>query len=94
MITSETHEQTFVHFRAEHKSSDYCDRCEQFVSIVSLDDSARTLGVGTRELLGLIDAGAVHVVGPSDGILVLCGHSLAVRIAFSDATVRRSAEEV
>lgn len=81
LITSETHEQMHVHFKKAVTRSGYCERCDGPVTIVSLDDGALGLKVGTRELLKLIDMDSVHSLETDDGILVLCGRSLALRLA-------------
>ncbi len=81
LITSETHEQTLVRFSKDLAAPGYCDRCSSTVNIVSLDNGARGMKVGTRELLALIDSDVVHGFENEDGILVLCGQSLALRLS-------------
>ena len=83
LITSEKYEQTLIHFKRDPPEEGFCPECDEKVIVIRLDDAARSLKVGTRDLLELIDSGAVHGIEEADGILSLCGRSLAVRIAGS-----------
>jgi hypothetical protein len=84
LITSEKYEQTLIHFKRDPSAEGFCLECDESVIVIRLDDAARSLKVGTRDLLELIDSGAVHGIEEADGIISLCGWSLAVRIAGSE----------
>lgn len=78
---SETHEQTLVRFRKDLAVTGYCKSCGETVRVISLDDGARGLKIGTRELLTLVDSDVIHGFENEDGILVLCSRTLASRLA-------------
>lgn len=65
-----------------------CDVCQTESEFISLDEAVKFSGVGTREILKLIDQGLIHSFETPDGIIYVCAPSVALVKNQSDSSRR------
>ena len=76
LITTKRSE-IFVIRRSQNKLiKSFCKDCEREVFMLTLDEAVDETGSSVRELIRLIDAGAVHSVETESGHLLVCRNSL------------------
>ena len=75
LITTEKHEVTIIRGGRPSIERGFCLACADEVEIVSFDQAARLLAAGGRELVRLIESGAIHSIETVGGFGV-CGQSL------------------
>lgn len=63
-----------------------CDACQTDSDFISLNEAVRFSGVGTREILKLIDKGLIHSFETPDGIIYVCAPSVALVKNQSDSS--------
>jgi hypothetical protein len=75
-ITFETHELTIVRFSRNNKT-DFCRMCCAHVPHLSVAESVSVLALGESAIIRLAENGQIHSRETADGLLRLCGKSLA-----------------
>ena len=75
-ITVETHRILRIRRSSRHRFA-WCDRCCQQARMVTADEAAMLVQVGSRAIYQLIEAGAIHFVEMPDRVVFVCLNSLA-----------------
>ncbi|MGQ0542255.1 MAG: hypothetical protein ACT4O9_10470 [Blastocatellia bacterium] len=76
LITTEQHEVTVIRRSDPGTAEAYCPFCDRHVEVVSIDAAMSLTNLRMRELAGLMESGAIHVVSAPDSRLLLCHDSL------------------
>lgn len=85
LLTRELHEVVIVRSRGKRFSIP-CDMCQTESDFISLDEAVKFSGVGTREILKLVDKGLIHSFETPDGIIYVCASSVLVVKNQSDSS--------
>ena len=75
-ITLETHELTIVRFSRNQKT-DFCTVCRAHTPHLSVAESVPVLGLSESAIFRLAESGEIHSCETANGLLRLCGNSLA-----------------
>jgi hypothetical protein len=75
-ITFETHELTIIRFR-HRAATAYCVQCRAETMHLSAAQSVSILPLTEAEIFHLTETGQIHSTENADGLLLLCGNSLA-----------------
>ena len=75
-ITLETHELTIVRFR-QNRTIAYCAVCQQQTPHFSVVQSVSVLSLSESVIFRLAESGEIHSCETANGLLRLCGNSLA-----------------
>lgn len=76
LITTETTE-TLIIIQLQRGARAWCKPCVAEVEMVDAELAARTVGVSTRQVFRLIEAGRVHFIEKPDGSSWVCLNTLA-----------------
>ena len=87
-IRLETHELTIVRFNPNQKHA-YCPVCRTHTPQMSVAESVSVLSMTETAIFRLAESGHIHSRETADGLLRLCGNSLAAL-----ASDRTSAAEI
>lgn len=68
--------ETFVIRRYRENVSNWCDICRCEVEMSEPESAARIMGVKPRAIYKKIEAGEIHFIEPSGGLLIVCLDSL------------------
>jgi hypothetical protein len=81
LITSETREFLVVQKDGTGSIRGYCEGCDQDVELINLDSAVTVSGIGTLELISLLDAGTLHSLETTAGHLLVCAATLREQIS-------------
>lgn len=77
-ITTEKHE-IFIARNGHRAIQGFCSDCQTEVEMLNLDLAVTHSGKTVRELLELIECGAIHSTETTDGHLLVCRNSLLAK---------------
>jgi tRNA A22 N-methylase len=55
----------------------YCDKCDQQIRFLTVDQAVNVTGLGARTIFRLVEAGELHSLETDEGYLLLCPNSVA-----------------
>lgn len=58
----------------------YCEKCDQQVACLTVDQTVKVTGFGARTVFRLVEAGELHSYETEEGHLLLCPNSVALFI--------------
>ena len=58
----------------------YCEKCDQAMSSLTVDQAVKVTGLGARTIFRLVEAGELHAFETEEGYLLLCPNSVALFI--------------
>jgi hypothetical protein len=76
LITNETHE-VFIIRKETNASQIFCVGCGKTAEMMDLPNATAQTGVSTREIIYLLNNGAIHSVETDKGQLLICKNSLS-----------------
>jgi tRNA A22 N-methylase len=56
----------------------YCEKCDQVIKFLTLDQSVNVTGLGARTIFRLVETGQLHALETEEGYLILCPNSVAL----------------
>lgn len=77
-ITMETHETTIIRFRPR-PTIIYCEACQVNTRHFSIVQAKQILSISEQEINGLAAGNHIHSTETAEGLLMLCGISLAAQ---------------
>lgn len=75
LIATETHE-IFIVRNGREKLCGFCAECGREVELLNIDSAVALTATGTREIFRLVETGKIHSIEMTNGLLLLCRHSL------------------
>lgn len=75
LIATETHEIVIVR-NGREKTYGFCSKCATEVELLNLDLAVSMSGKGAREIFALVEAGDVHSLEMTNGLLLVCRNSI------------------
>ena len=76
VITVEAFQRTVVYSRRKTKIA-RCEQCAAKTVMLALNEAAAVLRIPAREIFRLAECGQMHSTETDEGLLMLCGNSLA-----------------
>ena len=80
VITAEKTETYTVRQEPPQSFQVYCEKCDQQVRCLTLDQTVKVTGLGARTIFRLGEAGELHSFETDEGHLLLCPNSVALFI--------------
>ncbi|HEY2866598.1 MAG TPA: hypothetical protein VGJ02_05860 [Pyrinomonadaceae bacterium] len=77
LITTESHEVFTLHINAKNGAIGFCDKCEDKVEILSLEQAVLQTGIHTRDIVRLVDSQQIHAIETNSGHYLICSVSAA-----------------
>ena len=78
VITAEKTETYTFRQEPPQSSPAYCEKCDQQVACLTVDQAVRVTGFGARTVFRLVEAGDIHAYETEEGHLLLCPNSVAL----------------
>ena len=78
IITAEKTETYTVRQEPPQSFQTYCEKCDQEIRCLTLDQTVKVTGLGARTIFRLVEAGELHSYERDDGHLLLCPNSVAL----------------
>jgi tRNA A22 N-methylase len=78
VITAEKTETYTVRQESPGSFQAYCERCDQGVMFLTVDQTVNVTGLGARTIFRLVEAGQLHALETEEGYLILCPNSVAL----------------
>ena len=78
VITAEKTETYTVRQEPPQSFQTYCEKCDQKVRCLTVDQTVRLTGLGARAIFRLAEAGELHSHETDEGHLLLCPNSVAL----------------
>ena len=78
VITAEKRETYTVRQEPPQSFQTYCEKCDQEIRCLTLDQTVRVTGLGARTIFRLVEAGELHSDETDDSHLMLCPNSVAL----------------
>ncbi len=85
--TIEAHEVYIV--KTARRFRPFCAQCAEPAPMISIDEAVRIAGAGSRTLHRWVEAGELHFVETSEGLVFLCPASLLKHIPSQTNSVAR-----
>jgi predicted DNA-binding transcriptional regulator AlpA len=83
VITAEKTETYTVRQEPPSFSPMYCEKCNQEVRCLTLDQTVKVTGLGARTIFRLVEAGVLHSDETDNDHLLLCPNSVALFVRLS-----------
>ena len=64
-----------------------CKACGAFVRLITVDEAAMIVNVGSRAIYRLVEAERIHFIETSDELLLICFDSLCRRLSQADTRI-------
>jgi len=80
----------FLVLRRRFEFDEFCERCGTDSRFVSLEDAMRLSALSTREIVRRADAGEIHFLESTGGLLVVCQASLKPNAAIPFAEIEQT----
>lgn len=77
VITAEKFETFTVRQEPPRSSQAYCEKCDQAIPFLTVDQTVNVTGLGARTIFRLVEAGQLHALETEEGYLILCPNSVA-----------------
>lgn len=78
VITAEKTETYTVRQEPPQSFQTYCEKCDQKVRCLTVDQTVKVTGLGARTIFRLVEAGELHSYETDEGHLLLCPNSVAL----------------
>jgi hypothetical protein len=85
-LTIET-EQSWVIRGGKAERRAKCDRCDEIVSLISMDEAAIIAHLDWRAINELIEAEEIHFIETGDELLLICSKSICHSLARTDTRI-------
>jgi len=78
VITAEKLETYTVRQEPPQNFQTYCEKCDQGIWSLTVDQAVKVTGLGARTIFRLVEAGELHAFETEEGYLLLCPNSVAL----------------
>lgn len=78
VITAEKTETYTVRQEPPQSLQTFCEKCDQEIRCLTLDQTVKITGLGARTIFRLVEAGDLHCYETEEGHMLLCPNSVAL----------------
>lgn len=78
VITAEKTETYTVRQEPPQSFQTFCEKCDQEIRCLTLDQTVKITGLGARTIFRLVEAGDLHCYETEEGHMLLCPNSVAL----------------